>query len=115
MTLSLTHPVAILFLTQGLFICADLLAKTALAANGFTPALATNPHFVAGMMLRMLALMGQFWLMAQQPLGKVMTLMFVGGIILTNLLGWAMFGEVLGWREYVGVALALAALLALVL
>lgn len=106
-------PLAVLFGAQALFFCADILTKHALQLSGFSLQLLSQPAFLMGLVLRGGALFLQFWLMAQQPLGKVMTLMFVAGIIGSNLAGWLLFQEALTPKEYGGVLLAIAALVLL--
>lgn len=62
----------------------DILAKKALMARGFTLGFLMSTAFLGGPALRVSVLAGQFWLMSQQPLGKVMSLLFVAGIITTT-------------------------------
>lgn len=108
-------PYAVLFIVQVLYIAADVLTKRALVVHGFGPAMLASSVFWSGSALRLIAITGQLWLMSQQPLGKTMTLLFVAGIITSNVLGWLLFQEVLALREYVGVALAIVALLLFIL
>ena len=106
-------PVLVICLAQVLFISADLLAKIGLRDYGFTVGLAASAHFWASNLLRVGAVALQLWLLSQQPLGKVLTLMFLAGVIAANLISFLLLSETLSVREYAGVALAVLAFLLL--
>lgn len=55
--------------------------------------------------------MGQLYVLANFQVGKAMTLFSVTGLILANVLGFLLLGEVLSLVAYIGVMLALTAFL----
>jgi multidrug transporter EmrE-like cation transporter len=102
-------PILIVVGTQLLFTVGDLLARSNMRARGFTLAAFFNLSFLAYFLIRQVAMLGQLYVLATMPVGKTMALFSASSIVLVNVLGVLLLGDVLGIRGYLGVALALLA------
>jgi hypothetical protein len=105
----LKSPTVIVIGTQLLFTMGDLLARANMRKHGFTAAAFLNLSFLIYITSRQLATIGQLYVLATVPIGKTMALFGAGSIILGNVLGVLLLGDLLSPRSYAGIALALLA------
>jgi drug/metabolite transporter (DMT)-like permease len=106
---SLKSPTVIVIGTQLLFTMGDLLARANMRKHGFTAAAFLNLSFLIYITSRQLATIGQLYVLATVPIGKTMALFGAGSIVLGNVLGVLLLGDLLSPRSYAGIALALLA------
>ena len=104
----------ILLGTQLLYSVSDFMGRAYLARYGFKAAAFLSLWFMIYLVIRQVAMVGQLYLFAHVPLGKSMAMLGAASIVLSNLLGWLFLGEVLSAASYVGVFLAVTAILIMV-
>lgn len=102
-------PIVVVVGTQLLFTIGDLLARSNMRRHGFTAAAFLNLSFVVYIVSRQLATVGQLYVLATVPIGKTMALFGAGSIIMGNVLGVLLLGDLLSPRSYAGIALAVLA------
>ena len=102
-------PIIITVGTQLLFSAGDLLARANMRKNGFTLAAFLNVSFWVYMLSRQIATVGQLYILATVPVGKTMALFGACSIVLANLLGVLLLGDLLSPRAYAGIGLAVMA------
>lgn len=108
-------PFAIAIVTQLLFTAGDLLARYNMRGGGFTVQNFISWWFLAYFTIRQFAMFGQLYVFVHLQLGKSMALFGAVSILLSNMFGFLLLGEVLSPGAYVGVSLAVMAFLALAL
>jgi multidrug transporter EmrE-like cation transporter len=105
----LKSPIVIVVGTQLLFSVGDLMARANMRKHGFTAAAFLNLSFLVYIVSRQIATVGQLYVLATVPLGKTMALFGAASIILANVLGVLLLGDLLSPRAYAGIALAVLA------
>lgn len=105
----LKSPIVVVIATQALFTIGDLMARANMRKHGFTAAAFLNLTFVAYFAIRQIAMFGQLFILATVPIGKTMALFGAVSIILANVLGVLLLGDLLSLRSYAGIALAVLA------
>jgi multidrug transporter EmrE-like cation transporter len=105
----LKSPIVVVVGTQLLFSVGDLMARANMRKHGFTAAAFLNLSFLVYIVSRQLATVGQLYVLATVPLGKTMALFGAASIILANVLGVLLLGDLLSPRAYAGIALAVLA------
>jgi multidrug transporter EmrE-like cation transporter len=105
----LRSPVVVVVGTQLLFTIGDLMARANMRKHGFTAAAFLNLSFLVYILSRQLATVGQLYVLATVPIGKTMALFGAGSIIMGNVLGVLLLGDLLSARSYAGIALAVLA------
>ena len=105
----------ILIGTQLLFTSSDIVARSNMRNSGFHLAAFLAPWFLLYFLIRQAAMFGQLYVFSSVELGKSMALFGAASIILSNILGLLVLKEVLSVPAYIGVSLAVAAFLVLVL
>jgi uncharacterized membrane protein len=96
--------------SQLLFTAGDLLARKHIKGD-FTLANLLTGWFGAYVLLRTFATLGQLYVLSVIDLGKAMALFGAASVMIANLLGWLVLEEVLTPTAYVGIGLAVLALL----
>jgi len=109
----LKSPMVVVVGTQLLFSVGDLMARANMRKHGFSAAAFLNLSFLVYILSRQVATVGQMYVLATVPVGKTMALFGAGSIVLANVLGVLLLGDVLSMRTYAGVALAVMAFLAM--
>jgi len=104
---------AVLIGSQLLFTTGDLLARANLSRVGFTTAAVLSPWFAIWLVVRQVGGIGQLYVLASTPAGTTLSLFSALSIVLINVLAVLLLKEVLSPMTYVGVSLAVAALLVL--
>ena len=102
-------PMVIVVGTQLLFTTGDVMARANMRKHGFTAAAFLNISFLVYIVSRQLATVGQLYVLANVPIGKTMALFGAASIILANVLGVLLLGDLLSLRSYAGIALAVLA------
>jgi multidrug transporter EmrE-like cation transporter len=105
----LKSPVVIVVGTQLLFSVGDLMARANMRKHGFTAAAFLNLSFLVYIVSRQIATVGQLYVLASVPLGKTMALFGAASIILANVLGVLLLGDLISPRAYAGIGLAVLA------
>lgn len=105
----LKSPLLVVIGTQLLFTIGDLVARANMRKHGFTAAAFLNLTFLAYLVSRQIATVGQLYVLATVPIGKTMALFGAGSIVLANVLGVLLLGDVLSPRSYAGIVLAVLA------
>jgi hypothetical protein len=95
--------------TQLLFTAGDLMARANMRKHGFTVAAFLKLWFFVYIASRQVATVGQLYILASVPIGRSMALFGAASIVLANLLGVLLLGDILSVRSYAGVALAVLA------
>ncbi len=101
----------ILLLTQALFTTGDFMGRYFMRQHGFHLDLLTSAWFWIYTAIRQVATFGQLYLFAHVPLGKTMALFAATSVVLSNVLGFLFLAERLSAVGYLGVALAVGAVL----
>jgi len=102
---------AILLGTQLLYSISDFMGRAYMSRHGFRPAAFWSLWFLVYLVIRQVAMVGQLYLFVHVPLGKSMALLGAVSIVISNALGWLFLGEVLSLYGYLGVFLAVTAIL----
>ena len=105
----LKSPMVVVVGTQLLFSVGDLMARANMRKHGFSAAAFLNLSFLIYIVSRQIATVGQLYVLATVPLGKTMALFGAASIILANVLGVLLLGDLLSPRAYAGIALAVLA------
>jgi hypothetical protein len=105
----LKSPVVVVAGTQLLFTIGDLMARANMRKHGFTAAAFLNLSFLIYIVSRQVATVGQLYVLATVPIGKTVALYGAGSIIMGNILGVLLLGDLLSMRSYAGIALAILA------
>ncbi len=106
-------PVVVILITQLIFSATDLLARAHLKGQPFSLQSFTQLWFIWYIIVRAGSTFAQFYVFSKVDLGKTVTLFSIAGIIFANLLGVLVLKEVLSFKDYVGLFLAITAFLIL--
>jgi multidrug transporter EmrE-like cation transporter len=109
------HPILVLILTQILFTTSDLMGRYYMSRHGFTLRNFLSVWFVVYLLIRIPPTFGQLYVFTQSNLGKTMALFGAVSIVLSSLLAYLLFSEILTPPQYVGITLAILAFLTLTL
>jgi multidrug transporter EmrE-like cation transporter len=101
--------IVIIVATQLLFSAGDLLARANMRQHGFTVAAFLKWWFFVYLLSRQVATVGQLYVLASVPIGRTMALFGAASIVIANVLGVLLLGDILSTRSYAGVALAVLA------
>lgn len=105
------HPILIIIGSQLLFTTSDLLARHNMQNRGFKVATFLTWWFGVYIFIRTVATFGQLYIFTQMEVGKTMALFGATSLVLVNVLGFLILGEKLSLGVYIGVMLAVAAIL----
>ena len=97
--------------SQLLFTASDLLARHHMPRYGFTLSAFTTAWFLAYLLLRIPATIGQLYVLTNVSVGRTMTLFAAFSVILVNVLGVLLLKEAVSVWGYAAVLLALTAIL----
>ena|SRR6266487_3871356 len=101
-------PLIAVIASQLLFTAGDLLARQHLRGD-FTVANFLTGWFAAYLLLRTAGTFGQLYVLSAVQLGKTMALFAAASVVIANVLGWLVLQEVLPPITYVGIGLAVLA------
>lgn len=109
------NPFIILIFTQILFTTSDLIGRYFMSKHGFTLSNFTSLWFLFYLLIRIPATFGQLYVFTQINLGKTMSLFGAVSIILSTALAFLLFKETITPTQYIGITLAILAILTLTL
>ena len=96
---------------QLVYSISDFMGRYYMAKHGFHAASFFMPWFLWYQIIRQIAMFGQLYIFACVPHGKTMALMGATSIVISNVLGFLFLKELLSPIAYVGVTLAVIAIL----
>lgn len=105
--------IVVILITQLIFSLTDLLARSHLRNSSLGLSSFLQPWFLTYAVVRVTSTIAQFYVFTKIDLGKTVTLFAVAGIIFANILGVLFLKEVLSVKDYIGVILAIIALVIL--
>ncbi len=105
----LKSPVLVLVGTQLVFTAGDLLARANMRQKPFAMATFLSGWFIVYFLLRQVAMFGQLYVFSALPIGKMMAMFGAVSIVVVNVLGFFLLGEVLSVRAYAAIALGVLA------
>ena len=108
-------PVFIILVSQALFATSDLIGRYYMHKMGFNLAAFASLWFLLYFFVRMAATVGQLYVFTHVELGKTIALFGASSIILANILGFLFLQETLSPIAYVGVMLAITAIVVVAL
>ncbi|MBP9738071.1 hypothetical protein KBD20_00110 [Candidatus Saccharibacteria bacterium] len=101
--------------TQLLFLTSDIMGRHYMVQDGFKLSTFLSLWFLGYQAVRFVATIGQLYVFTQFELGKTMTLFAVAGLVMANIAGYLLLGEVLTLKAYIAIALAITAFIILAL
>ena len=107
----MTNPLVIVLIAQVLFSLSDIIARQHMKQLGFHVASFISSWFLVYFLIRMVAMFGQLYALANFELGRSQTLFGVTGLAIANIVGVLYFKEILSPYAYAGVVLAIIACL----
>lgn len=99
----------VVIVTQLLFSASDLLGRHYMSQQGFRFATFISWWFLAYQLIRFVATIGQLYVFTNLELGKTMTLFAASSLILINVAGYFLLGEVLTAKTYTAIVLVVLA------
>lgn len=96
---------------QLVYSISDFMGRYYMTKHGFHAASFFMPWFLWYQIIRQVAMFGQLYIFAVMPLGKTMAMMGATSIVISNVLGFLFLKELLSPIAYVGVTLAVIAIL----
>jgi multidrug transporter EmrE-like cation transporter len=109
----LKSPVLIIVATQLLFTTGDLLARANMRHSPFALATFLKAWFLVYFGIRQIAMFGQLYVFTTLQVGKTMALFSATSLVLVNVLGVLLLGEVLSAKAYVAIAMVVLAFIVL--
>lgn len=101
----------VLIATQLVYSISDFMGRYYMVKHGFHAASFLMPWFLWYQVIRQVAMFGQLYVFACVPLGKTMAILGATSIVISNVLGFLFLKEVLSPVAYVGVMMAVIAIL----
>lgn len=99
--------------TQVLFTISDLMARFYMTRLGYHLSSFIHPWFFGYFFVRQIAMFGQLYIFSQVQLGKTSAMFGAASIVISNALGFLVLREVLSPITYIGIMLAVTAILAM--
>jgi multidrug transporter EmrE-like cation transporter len=109
----LKSPVLIIVVTQLLFTAGDLLARANMRRSPFAISTFLTGWFLLYFLLRQVAMFGQLYVFSTMQIGKMMALFGAISIVVVNILGFLLLGEVLTVQNYIAIGLIVLAFVVL--
>lgn len=106
-------PIFIIVATQLLFTIGDLLARSKMRHSPFAASTFLSWWFLVYFLIRQLATFGQLYVLSAMQVGKTMALFAATSLVLVNLLGVLLLGEVLSIQTYTAIGLVVLAFIVL--
>lgn len=98
-------PLVIIVATQLLFTAGDLLARANLRHSPLSASTLLSWWFVLYFLIRQVAMFGQLYVFSTLQIGKTMALFSATSIVVVNVLGVLLLGEVLSVQAYLAIGL----------
>ena len=99
--------------TQLLFTTGDLIARANLRHGALTVSTFLSWWFLSYFLIRQATMLGQLYVFSALQLGKTMALFSATSIVLVNVLGFLLLGEVLSVRAYLAIGMVVLAFVVL--
>ena len=109
----LKSPLFIVIATQLLFTTSDLIARANMRQHPFKISTFLTGWFLFYFLVRQIAMFGQLYVFSALQIGKTMALFGATSIVIANVLGIFLLGELLSWQAYIGIAFAVLAFVSL--
>ncbi len=103
--------ILIVIVSQLLFTSSDLIARHYMSTQGFKISTFFAGWFLLYAVIRTVATFGQLFIFTQVEVGKTMALFSATSLVLVNVLGFLLLKEQLSVPVYIGIALAVVAIL----
>jgi len=100
-------PVLLIVATQLLFTTGDLLARANLRHSPFVPSTFLSWWFLLYFLIRQVAMFGQLYVFSALQLGRTMALFGATSIVVVNVLGILLLGEILSTQAYLAIGLVI--------
>jgi uncharacterized membrane protein len=98
-------PVAIIVATQLLFTTGDLIARANMRHSSFSVSTFLTWWFLLYFLIRQVAMFGQLYVFSALQLGRTMALFGATSIVVVNVLGILVLGEILSIHAYLAIGL----------
>jgi multidrug transporter EmrE-like cation transporter len=109
----LKSPVLVIVATQLLFTTGDLIARANMRHSPFTLSTFLSWWFLVYFLIRQVAMFGQLYALSALQIGKTMALFSATSLVVVNVLGILLLGEVLSTQAYLAIALVVFAFILL--
>jgi multidrug transporter EmrE-like cation transporter len=106
-------PILVIVVTQLLFTTGDLIARPNMRHSPFALSTFLNWWFLAYFLIRQVAMFGQLYVLSAVQLGKTMAMFNATSIVVVNVLGILLLGEILSTQAYLAIALVVFAFILL--
>lgn len=111
----MTRLALIIISSQALFTFSDVLARQHMKATGFTTTAFLSQWFIWYNLSRLVAALGQLYVFSQLELGRTLLLFAVISLIIANIIGYLLLGEVLTFYQYIGMMFAILAFILVII
>ena len=108
-------PILVIVVTQLLFTAGDLIARANMRTSPFAISTFMSTWFLVYFAIRQVAMFGQLYVFSTMAIGRMMILFSACSIVLVNILGFLLLGEVLSTATYIALGLVLLAFTVLAL
>jgi multidrug transporter EmrE-like cation transporter len=102
-------PILVVVATQLLFTTGDLIARANMRHSPFALSTFLNWWFLTYFLIRQVAMFGQHYVLSALQVGRTMALFSATSLIVVNILGILLLGEVLSLQAYLAIALVVFA------
>jgi uncharacterized membrane protein len=109
----LKSPILIIVRTQLLFTAGDLLARHNMRQSSFAVSTFVSWWFLLYFVIRQIATFWQLYVFCALQIGETMALFGASSIVIVNVLGILLLGEILSTQAYLGVGLVVLAFVVL--
>ena len=106
-------PILVLVASQVLYTASDFMGRVYMVRYGFCAAAFLSWWFAGYFGIRTVAMFGQLYVFSALQLGKTMALFGATSIVVVNVLGILLLGEVLSTQAYLAIALVVFAFILL--
>jgi uncharacterized membrane protein len=109
----LKSPILIVVGSQLLFTTGDLIARANMRHSPFSVATFLSWWFLIYFTVRQVAMFGQLYVFSTLQVGKTLALFSATSLVLANILGVLLLGEILSAKAYVAIAMVVVAFVVL--
>ena len=99
-----------IFIAQTFYTVADVFQKKVLGGLGFSAATLLNPKFLATLLISGTGFVFQMYALSKVELSRTIIMLGVIGVVLAAIAGVLVFQDKLSVKNYVGIALAVIAI-----
>ena len=106
-------PVLVIVVTQLLFTTGDLIARANMRHSPFALSTFVSWWFLVYFLIRQVAMFGQLYVLSAVQIGRTVAMFSATSIVVVNVLGILLLGEVLSTQAYLAIALVVFAFILL--